>query len=67
MSSTHYSPDGNWVACGLPSPGSRLQSVCGGLRPATGDSVLKTADVRRVDCKRCRKTPEFRQAVGVKK
>jgi hypothetical protein len=57
--STHYAPDGTWIACGLPSPGSRMQSACAGLRPATVDSVLTTKDIRLVNCKRCRKSPEF--------
>ena len=61
--STHFSPDGEWVACGLPSPGSRRQGYMGGehLKPATADSVLITADTSRVTCKRCRKSPDFRR------
>lgn len=57
--STHYSPSGDWVSCGLPSPGSRRQSIQIGLRPATVDSILTTKEVSKVTCKRCRKSSEF--------
>ncbi len=57
---THYSPTGDSIACGLPSPGSRLQSVCAGSKPATCESVSTTKDKSKVTCKRCRRSYYFR-------
>jgi hypothetical protein len=43
------------IVCGLPSPGSRRQSVVAGLHPATAETVNTTTDPARVTCKRCRR------------
>lgn len=46
---------GDGVPCGLPSNGSRLQSVQAGLHPADPDRALTTTDPAAVTCKRCRR------------
>lgn len=69
---THYRSKGvnsfgeyDCIVCGIPSPGSRAQGYQGGshLRPATEDSVDSSTNPKQVDCKRCRRTPQFKYAL----
>lgn len=53
--SVHGTIHGDDILCGLPSNGSRLQSVTRGLNPASPDAALKSKILSEVTCKRCRR------------